>query len=193
MVEAHAGYFYSVALTADGALHTWDLGPRRGGQARPRDEEEQATPCLVGEKEIKTLYTLFSKESVQGVQGVQYPPHRPPAPRPWAYRSGPWASRARVLLEAHVPRVRHPQARHTHPPPARHDPPNEAPPHVRASLEARGERACHLHGRGPRALGALLVVGRRRLLRRRVGRPGAQNASASALCPLACQCVLLAC
>ena len=30
--------------------------------------------------------------------------------------------------------------------------------HVRASLEARGVRARHLHGRGPRALGALLVV-----------------------------------
>ena len=39
---------------------------------------------------------------------------------------------------------------------------------MRTSLKARGERARHLHGRGPRALGALLVVRRRALLRRRV-------------------------
>ena len=39
---------------------------------------------------------------------------------------------------------------------------------MRGSLEARGVRARHLHSRGPRALGAILVVRTRRLHRRRV-------------------------
>ena len=56
-----------------------------------------------------------------------------------------------------------PRPRHATPP----RPSCEAP-HVRASLEARGVRARHLHGRGPRALCALLVVCRRALQRRRV-------------------------
>ena len=49
MVEAHAGFFFSVALTADGALHTWGHGV--GGKLGHGDEEEQATPCLVGAME----------------------------------------------------------------------------------------------------------------------------------------------
>ena len=46
VVEAHAGFFFSAALTADGALHTWGHG--EGGKLGHGDEEEQATPCLVG-------------------------------------------------------------------------------------------------------------------------------------------------
>ena len=49
VVEAHAGFFFSVALTADGALHTWGHGV--GGKLGHGDEEEQATPCLVGAME----------------------------------------------------------------------------------------------------------------------------------------------
>ena len=64
----------------------------------------------------------------------------------------PMGGHVRVLLEAHAPRTHHSQARHRRPSPGPPRPPNEAPPHVRASLEARGERARHLHGRGPRAL-----------------------------------------
>ena len=40
----------AVALTADGALHTWGHG--EGGKLGHGDvEEEQATPCLVGAME----------------------------------------------------------------------------------------------------------------------------------------------
>ena len=42
--------------------------------------------------------------------------------------------------------------------PLESDPMQRPTPAVCASLEARGELARHLHCRGPRALGALLVV-----------------------------------